>query len=81
MGAGVLGQQRLPAWYEGAWQGDRFVLDLTGRGGHAAGTKRLVWRDIAADSLAWDNEQTGDGGRTWTSTWTIQYRRLPGGGE
>ena len=69
------------AWYEGAWQGDQFILDLTGRGGHAAGTKRLVWRDIAPDSLAWDNEQTDDGGRTWASTWTIQYRRLPGRGE
>jgi hypothetical protein len=69
------------AWYEGNWQDDRFILDLTGRGGHPAGAKRLVWRDITADSLGWDNEQTDDGGRTWASTWTIQYRRLPRAGD
>jgi hypothetical protein len=63
------------AWYEGSWQQERFVLDLTSRGGHAAGSKRLVWRDITGDSLMWDNEQTADGGRTWASTWTIAYRR------
>ena len=65
------------AWYEGAWQGDRFILDITGRGGHKTGSKRLVWRDIAADRLMWDNEQTLDRGRTWATTWTIEYRRVP----
>ncbi len=65
------------AWYEGNWRGDRFILDITGRGGQPAGTKRPVWRDIDADSLTWDNEHTSDGGRTWSSTWTIDYRRAP----
>lgn len=67
------------AWYEGDWNGDRFVLQITGRGGHSAASKRLVWRDIEADTLVWDNEQSTDGGRTWASTWTIEYRRAPGG--
>jgi hypothetical protein len=64
------------AWYEGGWQGDRFILDIAGRGGHEAGTKRLVWRDITDDALMWDNEQTKDGGKTWSSTWTIAYKKL-----
>jgi hypothetical protein len=65
------------AWYEGGWQNDRFILEVTGRGGQAAGSKRLVWRDITRDALRWENEHTTDGGRTWASTWTIEYRRLP----
>lgn len=62
------------AWYEGGWQGDRFILDITGCGGHVAGSKRLVWRDIGEHSLMWDNERLAEGG-TWVSTWTIAYRR------
>lgn len=67
--------QGFRAWYEGAWQGDRFIIDLTARGGHDAGTKRLVWRDISENSLMWDNEQTLDRGETWSSIWTIAYTR------
>jgi hypothetical protein len=63
------------AWYEGGWKDDGFILEITARGGHEAGAKRLVWRDVGADALRWDNEQSTDGGRTWTSTWSIEYRR------
>ncbi len=69
--------QEYRAWYQGGWEGDRFILVVTERGGQQGGTKRLVWRHITAHALTWDNQQTSDGGRTWTSTWTIEYRRLP----
>lgn len=50
--------------------------DLTERGGHEAGSKRLVWRDISENSLMWNNEETLDGGTTWSSIWRIAYTRV-----
>src|SRR6476661_7196908 len=53
------------AFFEGGWQGDRFILDQV-HGEPAPGVRRrLVWNAIKADSLLWDYELSEDGGRTW----------------
>jgi len=36
---------------------------------------RMVFHDIARDSLVWDWETSRDMGRTWDLTWSIVYRR------
>ena len=38
---------------------------------------RMVFHDIAADSLVWDWERSTDAGRSWTLQWTLTYRRRP----
>jgi len=46
---------------------------------HADGDKlrgqRMVFRDIAANSLRWDWEGSADGGQTWQLLWRLDYRR------
>lgn len=36
---------------------------------------RMVFRDIADDSLRWDWQGSRDGGESWTDLWNIRYRR------
>jgi hypothetical protein len=36
---------------------------------------RMVFHDIARDSLVWDWEASRDAGRTWDLLWSITYRR------
>jgi len=36
---------------------------------------RMVFHDIARDSLVWDWELSRDGQRTWELLWSITYRR------
>ena len=45
--------------------------------GEAQGSvrKRMVFSDMARDSLKWTWERTDDGGKTWTPMMTIDYRR------
>jgi hypothetical protein len=38
-------------------------------------TQRMVFKNIAADSLDWSWEQSKDGGKTWTVVWPIHYVR------
>jgi hypothetical protein len=63
------------AFFQGGWRGDRFVLDQV----HGEQTpnigRRLVWSTITVDTLFWDYEMSTDGGRTWASTWHIEYQR------
>jgi hypothetical protein len=42
-------------------------------------TKRMVFSDIEADRFDWRWERSTDGGETWGSLWTIEYRRARDG--
>ena len=46
----------------------------SGPGGGTA-VNRMVFHDIARDSLLWDWELSTDGGQTWEVQWSITYRR------
>jgi hypothetical protein len=37
--------------------------------------QRMVWLDVAADSLRWEWQRSTDGGTTWEVSWPIDYRR------
>lgn len=37
---------------------------------------RMVFRDIAHDSLRWEWQASRDGGESWTDLWNIEYRRM-----
>jgi len=36
---------------------------------------RMVFYNIAADSLDWDWERSDDDGASWTLQWRLHYRR------
>jgi hypothetical protein len=64
-------------------------LDFTGgvRDGHMSFAReaettsgkfhqRMVWQDVKRDSLKWLWQRSDDGGRTWSTQWEIDYRRV-----
>jgi hypothetical protein len=38
--------------------------------------QRMVWKDVKADSLKWLWQKSDDDGRTWSTQWEIDYRRI-----
>lgn len=38
--------------------------------------KRMVFKDITAETFTWDWELSDDAGQTWTLQWRIHYKRL-----
>jgi hypothetical protein len=38
--------------------------------------QRMVFQDIKRDSLKWLWQRSDDGGRTWSTQWEIDYRRI-----
>lgn len=61
--------------FTGGWDGERMTLGRTiDRDGKEL-RQRMVFHDIAADSLTWDWETSTDGGETWAMRWQIGYRR------
>lgn len=38
---------------------------------------RLTFSDIGPDGFRWHNGVSGDGGRTWASTWVMEFTRRP----
>lgn len=55
--------------------GDRTFERDAERGGKKF-RQRMVFRDVKAASLKWLWQRSEDGGRTWTTTWEIDYRRV-----
>lgn len=39
-------------------------------------SQRMVFKDITDNSFIWDWESSSDEGMTWTSFWTIDYKRI-----
>lgn len=60
----------------GAFDGNQMELRTvpTDREGETI-VQRMVFRDIADDSLKWDWQGSRDGGNTWNDHWTINYQR------
>ena len=44
------------------------------RGEHRGEPRRMVWRDIEADSLTWLWQRSADSG-TWETLWALAYSR------
>ena len=38
-------------------------------------TQRMVFKDITPQSMTWDWESSGDGGKSWTLNWRIFYTK------
>lgn len=51
----------------------RISFQRTGPNGEV---RRMVWRDVAADSLRWEWQLSTDGGATWSVLWPLDYRRV-----
>ena len=56
----------------GGRDGDRMVLERRRSDGRG---QRMVWSNIAAESLHWSWEHSDDDGASWTVDWAIDYRR------
>ncbi len=62
--------------FEGARDDGRMILSReAGTPGHRF-RQRMVYRDIRPDGLKWLWQRSDDGGRTWTTRWEIDYRRV-----
>lgn len=62
--------------FTGGFADGRMVLE---REAEQAGRKfrqRMVFQDIAADSLKWLWQRSDDGGKSWETKWEIEYKRI-----
>lgn len=60
---------------QGGFKDGRMVLQTLPKPKAPAAFNRMVFRDIAKDSFDWDWEASADGGKTWTLSWHLHYRR------
>jgi len=58
--------------FVGGFEGERMVLERRRTDGRL---QRMVWSNIAAESLLWSWEHSDDDGARWTVDWAIDYRR------
>jgi hypothetical protein len=49
--------------------------EMAGRDGQRV-SQRMVFQDIRRESLKWLWQRSEDGGRTWSTQWEIDYRRV-----
>lgn len=62
--------------FTGSADGERRVFATgLGMGGDPLKGQRMVFKDIRPDAFTWDWEATVDGGKTWTLSWRLNYRR------
>lgn len=61
--------------FNGGLEDDRFVLATEDVVDDKPVHLRMVFYDIAAESLKWRWERSEDGGQTWELRWLIHYRR------
>jgi hypothetical protein len=61
----------------GGWRDGAMILETGERPLPTGGTAifRMMFHDITADGLVWDWERSADHGATWTTVWTLRYRR------
>ena len=52
--------------------GTFFANDMAGG---IAVTVRFIWRQLNADELHWNQAFSTDGGKTWETNWTMDFRR------
>jgi hypothetical protein len=61
--------------FEGGMDGDRMTLSREAERNGQKFLTRMVFKNIAEDSLDWDWERSTDGGETWELVWGIHYER------
>lgn len=59
----------------GGQEGDKFILTTLENPNRPATRSRMVFSNITKESFSWDWEATVDGGKTWTLSWHLDYRR------
>ncbi len=62
--------------FQGGMVEGRMILQRTARIDGRAVEQRMVFDQIARDSLEWRWERSTDGGVTWELVWPISYRRV-----
>ena len=62
--------------FQGGLVEGRMILQRTARIDGRAVEQRMVFDQIARDSLEWRWERSTDGGVTWELVWPISYRRV-----
>jgi hypothetical protein len=64
--------------FVGAWRDSTMILSRTATDTSGISfMQRMVWFNIAADSLDWHWERSDDNGKTWRTLWAIHYQRKP----
>lgn len=63
--------------FTGGPQGERFVFATDDVRDGQPIQLRMVFYNLAADSLDWDWERSDDGGLTWALKWRLHYTRRP----
>ncbi len=61
--------------FEGGMVGDSMILSRDAVRDGKPVKQRMVFYNIAADSLDWDWQSSADGGATWKPLWQIHYTR------
>jgi hypothetical protein len=62
--------------FTGGFSEGRMVLSREAQRDGKRFLQRMVWQDIREDRLKWLWQRSDDGGRSWTTAWEIDYRRL-----
>lgn len=66
--------------FTGGWAGERMTLVREARVRGRKAMQRMVFRDIRRDRFTWLWQGSSDEGKTWTTQWEIDYRRVKRGG-
>jgi len=61
--------------FVGGMEGGRMVLAREAERGGQKFLTRMVFQDVAPDSLTWLWQRSNDRGASWTTLWEIRYRR------
>jgi hypothetical protein len=62
--------------FAGGFADGRMVLEREALQGARKFRQRMVFQDIAKDSLKWLWQRSDDDGKTWVTNWEIDYRRV-----
>jgi hypothetical protein len=61
--------------FVGEFADGRMVLARTAVEESSPALQRMVWHNIAADTLDWEWQRSEDAGATWQTKWSIHYQR------
>ena len=63
--------------FSGGWDGEQMCLETDDVRDGRPMRLRMVWHNLAADSLDWAWERSDDGGQSWQRLWALHYTRRP----
>lgn len=61
--------------FSGGMSGEQMILTREATIDGRPARQRMVWLNIAADSLDWHWDRSEDGGATWQTLWALHYER------